>query len=164
MYVPFEKLPAHARIWIYQSPEKITKESQLIISDRLHAFTDMWKAHGHPLRASYAILHHHFVVVAVDESLNDASGCSIDACTHLVQEIQVATGLNLFDRTLVFFKTEDTITTVRVSELSKALQRGVWGAHTEVFDVTAKDLGELATWVKPASQTWLKRYLAKVAV
>ncbi|MCI0752140.1 MAG: hypothetical protein L0Y35_09910 [Flammeovirgaceae bacterium] len=162
MYVPFESLPGHARIWIYQSVQKITKESQVIISDRLHAFTDQWKAHGNSLTASYVIKHDHFVLIAVDENVNDASGCSIDSSTQVMKEIQIATGLELFDRTTVFFKKDDEILALSLKDLPSTHQKGLWDETSLVFDNMVGKKQDLDQWIKPASQTWLKRYLTKI--
>ena len=50
-----------------------------MIEAHLAAFTSSWAAHGTPLAAEAAVLLDQIVVLAVDEALQMATGCSIDA-------------------------------------------------------------------------------------
>ena len=164
MLVPFDTLENSARIWIYQSVRKFTEAEKHAISDALSAFTEAWVAHGNPLKTSFKIFYDQFIVLAADESFNEASGCSIDGSVREIKQIDVQYQLNLFDRTNVAFK-KDSIEVINLSNLSKALGEGVWQGDTLVFNNVLTTKGELEkAWILPASQTWLKRYLTKIAV
>lgn len=164
MFVPFDTLENSARVWVYQSVRKFTEAEKLTISGALSAFTETWVAHGNPLRTSFNIFYDQFIVLAADESFNEASGCSIDGSVRVMKQIDEQFRLNLFDRSNVAFK-KDSVEVINLNNLSKTLAEGVWQSDTLVFNnlvVTKAELEKI--WILPASQTWLKRYLTKIAV
>ena len=55
MFIPFESLPAHSRIWIYQSDRKFSDTEVQEIETALHNFIESWSAHGQSLEASYLV-------------------------------------------------------------------------------------------------------------
>ena|SRR5690242_19877503 len=164
MFVPFNTLEDSARIWIYQSARKFTEAEKHTISETLTAFTNEWVAHGNPLKTSFTIFYDQFIVLAADENFNEASGCSIDGSVRVIKQIDQQFELNLFDRTNVAFKKE-YIEVINLNDLSKALGQGAWQHNTLTFNNVVRVKGELETaWILPANQTWLKRYLTKIAV
>lgn len=164
MYVPFDSLEDSARIWIYQAGRKLTEPEKNTISETLSAFTHQWVAHGNPLKTSFQIFHDQFIVLAADENFEQASGCSIDGAVRTIQEINNQYGLSLFDRTKVTFL-KDEITVINSVDLLKSLEKGIWKHDTLTFNNVLATKGELVkNWVVPANQTWLKRYLTKIAV
>ena len=85
MLAPIEQMPSDSRVWVYQSPRLITSDEQQRLMSGLFSFIDSWTAHQAGLRAAGAILHDRFVVIAVDENHNHASGCSIDKMVHFMK-------------------------------------------------------------------------------
>lgn len=164
MHVPFDSLEDYARVWIYQSDRKLTEAEKNTISGKLSAFTEQWKAHGNPMKTSFKIFHDQFIVLAADENFEQASGCSIDGAVRTMQQIDREFELNLFDRTKVaFFK--DQIVVIGQHDLLKSREQGIWQQDTLIFNNVVSTKGELNTnWIVPASKTWLKRYLTKIAV
>lgn len=164
MFVPFDTLEDSARVWIYQSARKFTETEKHTISETLSTFTQEWVAHGNPLKTSFKIFYDQFIVLAADENFNEASGCSIDGSVRVIKQIDQQYQLNLFDRTKVAFK-KDSVEVVNLNDLSKALGQGAWHQNTLTFNIVVTVKGELETaWILPANQTWLKRYLTKIAV
>jgi len=164
MYVPFDSLADSARVWIYQAGRKLTESEKNTISETLSAFTHQWVAHGNPLKTSFKIFHDQFIVLAADENFEQASGCSIDGAVRTIQQINNQCGLSLFDRTKVTFL-KDAIMVIDSSDLLKSLEQGIWKHDTLTFNNVLSTKGDLEKyWVVPANQTWLKRYLTKIAV
>jgi hypothetical protein len=164
MYVPFDLLEDSARVWIYQAGRKLTESEKNTISEVLSTFTHQWVAHGNPLKTSFSILHDQFMVLAADENFEQASGCSIDGAFRVIQQIDKQYNLSLFDRTKVVFRKEEDFV-INGSDLLKSLEQGSWKADTLVFNNVVSTKGDLkSNWIVPASQTWLKRYLTKIAV
>lgn len=164
MYVPFDSLEDTARVWIYQAERKLSTLEMDTISEILSSFTEQWSAHGNPLKTSFKIFHNQFIVLAADESFNEASGCSIDGAVRAMQEIDKQFQLGLFNRTKVAFL-KDEIVIISQNHLSKSLEEGIWKQDTLTFNNVLKTKGELLNqWPVPANQTWLKRYLTKIAV
>ena len=164
MYVPFDSLDDSARVWIYQAGRKLSEAEKNTISETLSTFTQQWVAHGNPLKTSFKIFHDQFIVLAADENFEQASGCSIDGAVRTIQQIDSTFGLNLFDRTKVAFL-NDSITVINQNDLKKSLENGTWKHDTLTFNNVLQTKGDLtAKWVVPAGETWLKRYLTKIAV
>jgi hypothetical protein len=165
MFVPFDVLEDSARVWIYQSGRKFTETERNTISQTLSSFTQQWAAHGSPLKTSFTILYDQFIVLAVDENFNEASGCSIDSSVHVMQAMDEQYSLGLFDRTRVAFLKNSEVVMMKLSELPGALTENAWRQETLTFNNLITTKGELGTrWVVPAGETWLKRYLTKIAV
>lgn len=160
MYVDFEALPDHARVWIYQGNRQMTPGERSSIEKRLQDFTMSWAAHGNPLRTSFAIRNERFIILAVDEDMNDASGCSIDTSIHVLREIQQMTGIDFFSRNLIAFEGSEGLELILQKDLKQKYTEGVWQGHTLAFNTLASNVGELRNnWKIPAEKTWLKRYM-----
>lgn len=94
----FPNLPDSSRVWIYQSQTLISKAVQKEIQVKLDDFVRQWAAHKVQLYGESTILENYFIVLAVDETMTIASGCSIDSSVHFIKELAKEYQLNLFDR------------------------------------------------------------------
>src|SRR5690349_14341192 len=119
MFVPFQSLPNHARIWIYQSERKISPGEKAIISDALQAFTQQWTVHGQPMDASFAVLHDQFIILAANDQ---ASGCSIDSSVRTIKTLGDQLRIDFFNRNLIAFQNGTEITTVLLQDLKKKFE------------------------------------------
>lgn len=165
MYVAFESLPSTSRIWIYQANAEMDSAAIDKISGYLKDYCERWAAHGHALRASFEIRFNYFIILAVDESYNATSGCSIDNSVRAIKEIERFTRLDFFNRQLVAFKKNDNILVYHLSSLKEKLGSGMWNGEMLTFNNLITEKAQLETaWIIPASQTWLKRYLVAKSV
>ena len=165
MFVEFDSLKDTARVWVYQASKTLTPQQEDAISKTLSAFTDQWAAHNQPLLSSFKILYSQFIVLATDESFNEASGCSIDTATRVFQQVEIENQLGLFDRTQVAFLINNKVVVLPLQQLSKKKEEGVWNSETLVFNNVINTKRDLSVnWIIPAQQTWLKRYLKNVVV
>jgi len=161
MLVPFNNLPDHSRIWIYQASRPFNSAELSILSDELSAFTREWAAHGVGLKASFDIRFQQFVILGADEHIQEASGCSIDDSVRKVKELEGKIGsIDLFERRRIAFLIDKEVITIQMDDLKKEFNNGVWHGGTLVFNNLIKSKGELTSgWLIPAEITWLKRYL-----
>ena len=165
MFIPFNQLPESSRIWIYQASRMLTPVEVAAISGQLRAFTERWAAHNIPLQASFTISYQRFIVLAANEQVNAASGCSIDESVHLMKEIEKQFSLDLFNRDAVAFLIKENVMVIPVAALRATLAEGKWNSSSQVFDISTKTVGDLKNrWPVSACDTWLKRYLDKVTV
>jgi hypothetical protein len=165
MFIPFEKIQDNSRIWIYQASRKFNSDESKIISQALSAFTEGWLVHGHPMQASFDIRFDQFIILAADEDANAASGCSIDDSVRTFKKLGSELAIDFFDRTLVAFKKDEHVFTVPSTDLKAKLSEGVWRSDTLVFNNLVNTKRELnQTWLVPAGNSWLKRYLPKQTV
>ena len=164
MYVPFEEMPAQARIWIYQGSRLLSQAEENYAQQLGQQFTSAWSAHGNALRASIKIFHHRFLIVAVDETYNPASGCSIDASVALVKELEEKfsterESFSFFDRTKVAFLHQDEVFVESTAQLKQQVAEGKIKPETLTFNnlVRSKEQFE-KEWIVPAKDSWIARY------
>ncbi|MBP6410390.1 MAG: hypothetical protein KA313_04760 [Pseudarcicella sp.] len=154
----FENIAKESRIWIYQCNLSLDDNKQVEIKQRLSEHLLTWKAHDNPLRAGSAIFYDRFVVIALDEKVNSASGCSIDATTKWLKTIGGDLGVDFFDRCLVYFKDEQLFS-VSLNDVKKSIEAGEILKDTIIFNNNIQRLSQLDTdWKIPAIDSWLKRY------
>ena len=76
----------------------LLQKSVTEITTTIHAFLTQWTAHGASLNAGVSIPYNRFIVIALDESQQEATGCSIDASVKIIQEIEAITELLFWTR------------------------------------------------------------------
>jgi len=163
MYIPFEEMPSYARVWVYQSVKPLSGATGAAVAQHLETFARGWDSHGIPLRASFQLRHDHFLVLAVDETAKDASGCSIDKSVHFLQELQRHLGLDLFNRSQQAFLVDGQVRFVEVKDLKSQIGAGVIQPDTPTFNNLVPTVEKLQTeWWLPAAQSWLARYFRQV--
>lgn len=162
MYIAFDQLPPHARVWIYQASRPLTETEVVTALPGLARFAEEWTSHGRTLHASAAFLHRHFLVVGLDEGMAGASGCSIDASVHFVAQLEQQLGIELLEKSRLAFLQGGEIWLLKRGDLKAAVAAGTLGPDTFYFDNTIATKSELdSIWPRPASQTWLARYFAQ---
>lgn len=160
MYTPYKNLPNNSRVWIYQSNREFTAKEIEFISTKAEEFINSWTRHGDDLKGSFTIKYNQFLVLAVDESFNNVSGCSIDASVHFIQALEKELQLNLMDKMNVTFKNGNHINLVRLSDFQKFAKEHKITQETIVFNnmvATKEDFEN--SWEVPAKDSWHKRFL-----
>lgn len=154
-------MPDHARIWVYQGNRPFSDQEKEVISTQLKQFTDQWAAHGRQLAATFSIEKDQFIVLAVDESQHQASGCSIDASVHVIQHIEQQTGLTLLDRSAVAYMVGDVVNVRPFTQIKQAVVDGEIKQDTVIFNNAVQNAAEWKqSWKQQAADSWLKRYFA----
>jgi len=154
----YEILPDTTRVWVYQSNRPFPKEEQPMVKAKIQQFTQQWVSHNRQLRAHGDLLHGQFVVLMVDESQADASGCSIDSSVAFLKQLQQDYQLDLFDRMTFTYKQGDSVKTADRQLFAELYRKGEINDQTPVFDnlvSNKKDFDE--QWVKPLGKSWHKR-------
>ena len=161
----FKNLPDHSKTWIYAAARPLAIEEYEFICARLSNFIGDWAAHGAKLKAEFEILHSRFIVIAVDEGPQNATGCSIDSCVHEIQAIGKELGIDFFNRLQVVYRDENNnlVVSCSIAELKQMIAELDFPINTPVFDNTVQTLGQLRTnWEVPAKQSWIARYFSPV--
>ena len=109
MIVPFDKLPEESRVWIYQSNRVFTVGELDFIKANANDFLNNWTAHGANLQAAIDIPYDRFLVIALNESLQSASGCSIDSSVRFIQNLEKKLGVILLDKMNVTYRISNKI-------------------------------------------------------
>ena len=88
MLVEFNTLPEESKVWIYQANRSFTEQEIEEIQSKLDMFIENWTAHGSDLQAGYSLKYKRFIVLGLNQNLNAATGCSIDASVHFYSTIR----------------------------------------------------------------------------
>ena len=149
MLTDFHTLPEQARIWVYASEKALTQNQQDYILNYISEHLKGWNAHKEPLTAGVTILENYFIVVALDENKNGASGCSIDTLQNTIQKIEKELTFSLMNRLNVFCKIEQEIHCIPSFKLSTVANK-----DTLFYDLTILAKSDLNTYLKPISEGW----------
>lgn len=160
MFTEYKNLPNNSRVWIYQSEREFNQKEIEIISAKAEEFINSWTRHGDNLKGSFTIKYNQFLVLAVDESFNTVSGCSIDSSVRFVQQLEKELQLDLMNKMNITFKDNETINLVKLSDFQQFAKDKKISLETIVFNnmVNTKEDFE-NNWEVPAKQSWHKRFL-----
>lgn len=160
MFFPFETLPSHARIWVYQADRKLTEDEGKRVSADYKAFCEGWEAHGQPLKTSFQLLHNQFLILAVDEGVHQASGCSIDGSVRVLKNLQNQ-GINFLDASKIAFLLNEDVKLFNRLELKALFTSGFLAPQTITFNNLVATKGDWETqWKIPVEKSWMAKYLA----
>ncbi|RFN58094.1 ABC transporter ATPase [Marixanthomonas ophiurae] len=161
MLTDFENLPDDSRIWIYQTNRKFTDEEIAEIEPKTASFLKEWTAHGSDLQAGFEIKHNRFIVIALNQSITTASGCSIDASVHFIQSLEKEYNVDLMDKMNVTFYSGDYIAHKPLSDFRKMAKSKSVSKNTIVFNNLVNTKEEyLENWEVPAKESWHNRFLS----
>ena len=160
MLVAFDSLPGTARIWIYQANRSFSDEEIDQIQIDLDAFVKQWTAHGSSLHAGYEIKYKRFIILGLDQSVASASGCSIDASVHFIQELEKKYEVSLLDKMNVSYKQGDYIAYKPLADFKKMAKQKAVSKNTIVFNNLVNNKQEYEEyWEVPASESWHARFM-----
>lgn len=159
MIIDFKNIPDDSRIWVYQSNKDLSDSEIKIIKNKATLFLDNWKAHGKDLQASYLIKERRFLIIAVNEKYNPIGGCSIDYSLQLVNDISAKIKLDLLDRLLVNYRSENKIKSIKLSDLKNKIKNRIFSPETIIFNTTVKTKEELSSdFELKISSSWLSKF------
>jgi hypothetical protein len=159
MHVPFENLPVESKIWIYQSNRRFTDDELGEIDAELLSFVGSWAAHGTGLEASYVLKYNRFIILAVNQETQMATGCSIDKSVSFIQEIEKKYAVDLLDKMNVTFKLGEHIAHKTLIDFKKMAKDKAVSENTIVFNNLVNSIEEWSdNWEVPAKESWHSRF------
>jgi hypothetical protein len=160
MFTEYKNLPNNSRVWIYQADREFTDTEIDFIASKAEDFINQWTRHGDDLKGSFTFKYNQFLVLAVDESFNNVSGCSIDSSVRFVQALEKELNLDLMNKMNITFKDNDRINLVKLSDFQRFAKEQKVTSDTIVFNnmVNTKEAFE-NNWEIPVKESWHKRFL-----
>ena len=159
MFFPFKDLPGHSRIWIYQSSRFFTEDEVTQIKELSYEFVNNWTSHKMTLHASAEIFHNLFLVLAVDEQVNDTGGCSIDTAFQFVQYLEKLLNIKLLDRMQLATSIQHNIETGNLSESIERIKNATHPVF--VFNNLISTKQQLQTeWLQPVEESWVMQMMS----
>lgn len=160
MYVPFDNLPETSKVWIYQANRSFSEKELQEINTKLENFISQWTAHGANLQGSFEIRYKRFIILALDQEVNAASGCSIDASVHFIQQLEKEYNVDLLDKMNVSYKQGEHIAYKQLTDFRKMAKDKAVSPNTIVFNNLVNNKAEyISEWEVPASESWHNRFL-----
>ena len=160
MLVNFDTLPETARIWIYQCNRSFSDSELEEISKKISVFLEEWAAHGADLQAGFEIKYKRFIVIALDQKINAATGCSIDASVKFIQDLETTYKVDLMDKMNVSYKQGDYVAYKTLTDFKKMAKDKAVSKNTIVFNNLVNSKAEyLEFWEVPASESWHSRFV-----
>jgi hypothetical protein len=161
MLVPFSDLPDNARIWIFGSDKPLGGAVADTLLAEVDSYLDQWKAHGFPLRAAREWRDGRFLIIGIDPTVEQASGCSIDGLFRSLQQMQTSIGAQLVGGGRVFYRdASGAAQSLRRDEFESLASSGKIGPKTPVFDTS---LTQLDKWKSEFEQPFAESWAASLA-
>jgi hypothetical protein len=160
MLVNFNTLPETSRIWIYQCNRSFSDNELTELESLLDDFLTQWTAHGADLKAGYELRYKRFIVIGLDQSMNNASGCSIDASVHFIQGLEKKFEVDLLDKMNVSYRQGEYVAYKPLTDFKKMAKERAVSKNTVVFNnLVATKQEYLEHWEVPASDSWHARFM-----
>ena len=154
--VPFDTLPDDARVWVFATGARLAGAGEAALLATVDDFLARWAAHGVPLRCARDWRDAHFLAVGVDQSVEGASGCSIDGLFRALRALEPSLGTTLLAGGRVYWR--DAAGAVQHADRARfraLAQQGDLEAGTPVFDTTLTTAGAWrAGFERPLAHSW----------
>ena len=160
MLVSFDKLPLSSRVWIFSSNRKFVQKEIISIRKDLEDFLSNWTSHNQNLETSFELRYDRFIIIAVNQEINNASGCSIDNCVRFIKEIENKYEVDLLDKMNVFYKQNKHLCCKKLNEFIRMYENNLVSLKTVVFNNLVNTVGEYKVkWEVPAKESWHNRFM-----
>ena len=160
MFTQYKNLPDNSRVWIYQSDRVFIEKDIEFISVKAVEFINQWTRHGEDLKGSFTIKYNQFLVLAVDESFNSISGCSIDSSVRFIKELETELKIDLMNKMNITYKDNEVVNLVKLSDFQTLVKENSVTPETIVFNNMVATKADFENnWEIQAKESWHKRFL-----
>lgn len=148
------------RVIIYPASRPFVAKESKEITEKLFDFLSTWQAHGKALSSSFKVEKNQFIIITVDEDVEPASGCSMDALNGIMREIDAEYNLGLFDRMKACYVENGEIKTMKLQDFRTLLKNGEISHDIEVFDFSKSTyVSFLSDFLLPLQRSWAGVYV-----
>ncbi|MDO7171259.1 ABC transporter ATPase [Mariniflexile sp. AS56] len=160
MLVDFNTLPEESRVWIYQANRSFSEQELEEIQAKLNVFIENWTAHGSDLQSGYLIKYNRFIIFGLNQKMNAATGCSIDASVHFIQQLEKDYNVDLMDKMNVSYKQGEFVAYKTLLDFKQMAKDKAVSKNTIVFNNLVTNIAEFnENWEVPASESWHSRFV-----
>ncbi len=155
----YEPFPKNSKVWVYMSDQEISSEHIESLHLQLKNFVENWTAHQKLLKAGYDILNHRFIILIVDESVVEVSGCSIDTSVHFIQKLETEFNVQLLNRMLFGYQKNEKVVSLEKKAFQELIDSGEITPETWVYNNLVDTLYQLEnSWKIPFKESWYATY------
>lgn len=150
-------MPDH-KLWIYQSDRTLSDDEVNTVEIAVRRFVSSWEAHGKKLKANFELKKNAFLFIWVDETGQEATGCSIDSSVGFLRELK-SVGIDFLDRSVIAYQVADELKFTDRMSFMNMVKAGELPEHTIVFNNSITRTSQLDDWNKPIKDSWAARWL-----
>ena len=154
MICDFNSICPDSKLWIFSSKRQLSLHEQAKINNLLSKFLINWESHNKALLSSLKIFNSIFIVIAVDEKKQIATGCSIDSLYNEIKKLHHLLKLDFLDSSILHIKINENIKSISFTEIQNIVD-----TNTLFFDTTIKKKKELDSWLIPIKDGWCNAFL-----
>ena len=160
MLVSFDKLPLNSRVWVYSSNRKFIQKEIISIRKDLENFLSNWTSHNQNLETGFELRYDRFIIIAVNQEINNASGCSIDNCVRFIKKLENKYEVDLLDKMNVIYKQDKHLYNKKLNEFISMYKNNLVSLNTVVFNNLVNTVGEYKLkWEVPVKESWHNRFM-----
>ena len=160
MLVSFDKLPLNSRVWVYSSNRKFIQKEIFSIRKDLENFLSNWTSHNQNLETGFELRYDRFIIIAVNQEINNASGCSIDNCVRFIKKLENKYEVDLLDKTNIIYKQDKHLHHKKLNEFISMYKNNSVSLNTVVFNNLVNTVGEYKLkWEVPVKESWHNRFM-----
>ncbi len=160
MLVSFDKLPLSSRVWIYSSNRKFVQKEIISLRNDLEDFLSNWTSHNQNLETSFELRYDRFIIIAVNQEINNASGCSIDNCVRFIKKLENKYEVDLLDKMNVIYKQDKHLYHKKLNEFISMYKNNLVSLNTVVFNNLVNTVGEYKLkWEVPVKESWQNKFM-----
>lgn len=160
MLVSFDKLPLNSRVWIYSSNRKFIQKEIISIRKDLENFLSNWTSHNQNLETGFELRYDRFIIIAVNQEINNTSGCSIDNCVRFIKKLENKYEVDLLDKMNVIYKQDKHLYHKKLNEFISMYKNNSVSLNTIVFNNLVNTVGEYKLkWEVTAKESWHNRFM-----
>ena len=165
MYL-MNNFPPESKCWIYAANRILSKSEIAFIKESGSHFVQNWTSHQKQMHAMMEVIHHLFIVIALDESQADISGCGIDKSVAWIKQIGEELKINFFNRMQIEMQMEDkSFKIVNKEEIVMLYKNKSINQHTLFANKNINNLGSFqqSFYVK-LEDTWFYPQITSMAL
>lgn len=149
-----------SRVWVYTADRTLQQDELQTASAALSQFCKEWTAHNQALKADFMIPYGRFIVLMVDQSNTEASGCSIDKSVRFLKDLSAKLDIDFFKRLEMPYLEGENIRTVAYGAIPDQVSVGLIHPETLFFNPRVSTLSEFdSEFLLPLNKHWLGKSL-----
>ena len=146
-----------SKVWVFVANRKLINSEVEKIRQRLKDYCVKWVSHSDKLKAEGFVVDDVLILLAVDNKMYSASGCSIDSAMRFIQELEREFNVELLDRQNFAYVSEGKSELVKKSDLRLRMSNGEISGSTLFYNPLVSNFQELQSdFLKPMDSFWMK--------
>ena len=112
------------------------------------------------METAFELRYDRFIIIAVNQQINNASGCSIDNSVRFMKKLENKYQVDLFDKMNVIYKKNKHLFHKKLNEFISMYKSNSVTQNTIVFNNLVKTIREYKDqWEVPAKDSWHNRFM-----